>query len=832
MNARIKSAIESGRIVLVFGAGASIGSTNQTGDPILSGTDLSKLLAKEAQVEYSGEGLQVVYGAVKHILGGRLNTILEMNYRYCEPSDNYIVISKFPWARIYTLNIDDALDRALARHSSQKINTIYRFDKIIDQDKIFNNLEYVKINGSIDRMQDGLIFSEREYGKASAVSPLWYRELAEDFFKYTILFIGTKLDESTLWHHIERYKLNTNSENQRSYVITPSATVIQKNNLLNEHNIEHISGKFEDFTKWLTENFPSVPSVIEVAIKSNPQLGVMFGIVDKDDKSKYSDLFSGVLKVDRKTLGTDSSSGINSSSIKLFYKGFKPTWDDIINEIPATMEDTTAFFCMAEEGISNRRKLISLFGPAGSGKTTLLKQVSLMLSDTHTNNIFYLEGVPDDIKNLVRELERTNTDTYVVFTDRLDLVAKDLLFVIENNILSKGLFIGSSSENVWERWLKDRLGDKVDSFYKLSQISKNDAILILDKLEKYGPWTRLAKLRKHERIDELIVKSKRQLLIGLLETTSGSGYEEIIEKDYNDIQSDTEKEFLTIVGLTTMHRLYLSDTLAKRALSSIGVLDSVDELSKKLSGIVHYSGRNLYARHHVYIRYLMEQIISQELIHKSLRALLNSFSVYQSPLIKSLNKSDHILFKTLTNHQFLNQIFRKSKDIILAIYADYEKFFENDAFYWLQYGLALRDFGLHDEAFDKLNTAFLAHPQFQIEHALAQQELIIALNIDSKTKSYALLDRAKERLDRLDHEYNKFDSYPIVTLSKFHSLIVKKHGDINEAQSVAARYADIIHKRIISNNDSRLKETWSLLANFVKNGKWEDLHKDSIDYLI
>ncbi len=264
------------------------------------------------------------------------------------------------------------------------------------------------------------------------------------------------------------------------------------------------------------------------------------------------------------------------------------------------------------------------------------------------------------------------------------------MFVIENNILSKGLFIGSSSENVWERWLKDRLGDKVDRFYKLSQISKKDAEDILDKLEIYGPWTRLANLKKHQRIDELINKSKRQLLIGLLETTSGSGYEKIIEKDYSDIQSDTEKEFLTIVGLTTMHRLYLSDTLAKRALSSIGVHDSVDELSKKLSGIVHYSVRSLYARHHVYIRYLMEQIISPELIHKSLRALLNAFSVYQSPLIKSVNKSDHILFKTLTNHQFLNQIFRRSKDIILNIYADYEKFFENDAFYWLQYGLSLR----------------------------------------------------------------------------------------------------------------------------------------------
>jgi len=212
MNERIKSAIEAGRIVLVFGAGASIGSSNQSGNPVLSGTDLSQLLAKEAQVEYSGEGLQVVYGAVKHILGGRLNDILEMNYRHCEPSENYIAISKFPWARIYTLNIDDALDIALVKHSKQKVNTIYRFDKIIDQDKIFNKLEYVKINGSIDRLSEGLIFSESEYGKASAESPLWYRELAEDYFKYTIIFIGTKLDESTLWHHIERYKLNTNSE--------------------------------------------------------------------------------------------------------------------------------------------------------------------------------------------------------------------------------------------------------------------------------------------------------------------------------------------------------------------------------------------------------------------------------------------------------------------------------------------------------------------------------------------------------------------------------------------------------------------------------------------
>jgi hypothetical protein len=81
------------------------------------------------------------------------------------------------------------LETAFFRNSSQKISIRHRFDKVVDQDQILNNLDIVKLNGSIDRIENGFIFSPNEYGNASAKPPLWYCELAEDFYRYTFLFI-------------------------------------------------------------------------------------------------------------------------------------------------------------------------------------------------------------------------------------------------------------------------------------------------------------------------------------------------------------------------------------------------------------------------------------------------------------------------------------------------------------------------------------------------------------------------------------------------------------------------------------------------------------------
>lgn len=149
MNELAKRALENGRLALLLGAGASAGSTTIEATQIPMSGDLASILAKEAGLPFAQEPLATVYAAAKRQLGDRLTQILERYFKHCKPSDEYLALAKFPWCRIYTLNIDDALDQALRNRSSQHINTLGRFDKIIDQDQLFNRLEFIKLNGDI-----------------------------------------------------------------------------------------------------------------------------------------------------------------------------------------------------------------------------------------------------------------------------------------------------------------------------------------------------------------------------------------------------------------------------------------------------------------------------------------------------------------------------------------------------------------------------------------------------------------------------------------------------------------------------------------------------------
>ncbi|EKS1846995.1 hypothetical protein QBD22_003958, partial [Cronobacter muytjensii] len=75
MNNDIKNAILEGRVMLLLGAGASFGSLTTNRDDIPLGFDLAKILCKEADFEYNGESLPMVYSACASKLGARLEYI-------------------------------------------------------------------------------------------------------------------------------------------------------------------------------------------------------------------------------------------------------------------------------------------------------------------------------------------------------------------------------------------------------------------------------------------------------------------------------------------------------------------------------------------------------------------------------------------------------------------------------------------------------------------------------------------------------------------------------------------------------------------------------------
>lgn len=817
MNASVRDSIEKGNLVLFLGAGASITSLDRQNRNILTGGELSKLLATEAGFEYNNEPLPVVYSAVKKTLGSRLDDILEERYRHCKPSKEYQLLSRYAWARIYTLNIDDAFDAALLNSSAQRINIQHMKSQVRDQDQLFRSLDYIKLNGSSDRINEGLIFSPKEYGSGSANPSLWYLELAEDFFKYKFIFVGTKLNEPLFYHQIERYRAISGRREQRSYVLTPTATEIEINSL-DELNLEHIPGTLEDLVSWLIKEFPEPLTANDLAVKRYPELALMQSLGKAEDKEKLAKTFQHVIPVGRSYL-TISIPAKSPGEIREFYKGFKPDWQDILDDVPATLSATQETFKAVSNALLTDQNLFVVTGPAGSGKSTLLKQIAIQLADQGITTYFISFPI-NNLREIVVALETANKSRYCLFYDRLSLIASDVEEILENNIMKSGMFISAESLSVWDRRIASKLEKFAGTIIKLEEITELDAINILAKLEKYGPWTRLSNLPVKQRIQDLLHKSKRQLLIGLLETTLGIGFEEIIERDYSNLDNEIDKLLLVIVGLATANKVQLDKTYASRALHYIGHSVDVEMLCSNMSGILKLDRGYISARHPVYIRSLFERVIEKDEIIKGLLALMEAFTVYGSPVIKKVGRNEGQLFKSLINHSFLKELFRDDQDYILKFYKSFEKRFENDGLFWLQYGLALRDLKDQSGAFEKLRTAFEAYPHPHTEHALAQQELIIASKATTPTAAFALLDTAKKRLESLDKTLRSDDTYPIVSLSEGHTYIIRRFDGDEKAKVVATYYANLLERRTKVVADARLKRAWTKLTKYIVSGEW------------
>ncbi|MCD0420831.1 SIR2 family protein [Rubrivivax sp. JA1024] len=781
---------------------------------------MAEHLATEAGLEYSGESLPVVYAASRRPLGARLSRLLEAAFKHTRPSAAYEALARYPWARVYTLNIDDAFESALRRNSKQHVNVRYRFDRIADRSPFFDEVDVVKLNGSVDRLAEGLIFSPQEYGAASADVPLWYEELARDFFRYTFLFVGTKLAEPLFYHQVERFRATVGSVEGESYVLTPSATVIEAGGL-QELNLVHVPGTLEQFAAWLKSEIPEPPLPVDVAKRVFPQLEYL---AKSSTPEQVLRLFESVVRVGRVELASHLQGKISRHKVRDFYRGFKPTWRDILDGVPAELRGAKKAMKRLLD-VKSGERLFVIYGPAGSGKSTALMQTALWLSEKSRFPVYHLSEPIRDVRELLSALEESSKTPYFLCVDRLSLIAESLDDALRTGRYSNLIVVATERQNIWLSRTKEIFGGLVADSFALELIDSREAKAILGKLELFGPWSRLSKLTPTQRQEEILAKAHRQLLIGLLEATAGRGFDKIIEKDYHDLADGESRKFVLLVGLATVHRLGMPEAIVSRALAHMRISVSVSALLERTSGIVRRSGETLVARHPVYVERLFELVIEKREKWDAIHALLSAFTVYSRPLMKSVGKNAGSILKLTLNHRFLKNILQGDIGLTLEIFESFAKAFQDDALFWLHFGLALRDAGLNDDALDKLRIARDSHRLRQADHAYAQQLLIIADDAPN-TLAMAYLHEAKGILEALDAQAAGADSeetdYPIVTLSEHHTKVVARIEGLARGREIAKYYANILGSRAKASPDNqRLKRAWKSLIGFATTGAWD-----------
>lgn len=818
MNDALKTAIANGELILFLGAGASRNCLDKYRNNILDGAGLARELARRANFAYDDEPLDEVYGAARQELESRLDPILEELFRFSTPSKEYVELAKHAWRRIYTLNIDDALDRAL-KNSPQNVSCRISSDPVSDRDQFFDHLDFIKLNGSVDRLKEGIIFSSSEYAKAGASPRPWYEQCASDFIRSPFLFVGTKLNEPLLKYHIERYKLFNNKTPGRSYVITPSATEIQVKSL-SQYNITHIAGTLMSLTDWLAQEYPNGITPQELALTSVPQYRAL---LDSVNKFEHAALFDGITVVKR-SMVPDVNSHDLIGAVRTFYKGYRPTWKDIIDRVPATLEIFNTGMTVALDK-SFDETIIPIVGPAGSGKSTLLMQLCYSLASYDDTDVYF---VSEPLSNLGKTLEALEKGTgggrkVIVGIDNVDLMVDQLADVLATGRLRKTRIFCVCRENIWAKRVRPKLGKYSTKPIFVREFTALDANNILDKLKIYGSWTILGQMKPQQRLDALLIRSKQQLLIALLEATYGQGFHKIIEDDYATLTTVEERLFLLVVGIITDRNLDAPVALVDRALNSMGVLSSSVVLAGNLAGIVVERSGKLTVRHQVYVRHLLEHVVDPELSAKALDGLLQAFSHYAAPIIKNISKAEASIYKGIINHKFLWEILKGREALIIPLYRKLEKYFELDGLFWLQYGLALRDFHDGIEALSKLRTAYSAYQADHTQHALGHQLLILAEDADDSRMALRYVEEARDYLEPLNDLMDSDDTYPIITLAEGHTKVAKKHQGDAEARLIAKSYIPALKQRNdMQDVNTRFKECYEKLFRYVATGTWAD----------
>ncbi len=248
--------IAAGQVILVLGAGASVTSRTQAGTSIKAGDTLAREIAGAAGLEHSDEGLAEVIEACHPIVGdAKIKSILERNYLHCRPSKELEALFAYTWRRIYTFNVDDTIRNISRRSRVQQLKYYNALKDRREDAKGLSECQVIHLHGYVNDYYAGFVFSASEYARRASQKIAWYEKLGEDFHDYTVLFVGTKLDEPLLFQHIQAV-LNVHETSGQSYLFIPTSLSSIRVKSLENRSIVHVQGSISDLTASLSQEYP------------------------------------------------------------------------------------------------------------------------------------------------------------------------------------------------------------------------------------------------------------------------------------------------------------------------------------------------------------------------------------------------------------------------------------------------------------------------------------------------------------------------------------------------------------------------------------------------
>lgn len=611
-----------------------------------------------------------------------------------------------PWHRAYTLNIDD-IESAAARkfRLDRRVVTVSATATTPQRpagSDLPLDLEFVHLNGTIQDIPDAITFSVTQYAQRLASNEPWYVRLVGDLATRPFVFVGSQLDESPLWQHLamreHRGIRGLRERRPKSFLVTPHLDIARQA-LLTDYNIVHLPMTAQEFGE-------------EVLGKLNAASATGQTFIQQEATRPTGG--RGQLKRVAELIG-------DQQPRTEYLMGAEPSWADVLGD--RAVERT-----IDRQALETVRQLIDkptptvvvLTGTAASGKSTTLMRIAATLNAGGVE----VAWVDQDTELLPREIDeamRIPGSPRVLAIDDADLLGGDLSPIagaVARGPESPIVLVAIRAGKVDQYIVPGRLGDVTVIEISMPNLADEDIdglIRVLDRENRLGVLKGMSTPRRRAVFKDL---ANRQLVVAMIQATSGRRFEEKIVKELEELPA-RQRALYSIVATATALRYSMRRDEVLIALNEATneAVNDLDALVRRGVLVPGSDGRTIRARHRQIADLIVAELGRRGELLPVLEGLIVVAATRVSPQLHRSARPWRFL-KALINHEYLMAVLRVEP--ARNLYGSVEEILHWDYHYWLQRGsleAQAGDLGLAENFLGQARALAPSDPLVQTEWA-------------------------------------------------------------------------------------------------------------------
>jgi SIR2-like domain len=464
----VGGALKAGHYNLLIGAGASMDSPSGViGQKCPSAGMLQSLLQDALPKVRKGSSLNRL---CRTMTPEQKDELITKRFSNCRPGPTVQAIAEFRWKRIFTLNVDDALESS---YDSQELPvqnyTVFNFNDAYESIRDLRTTPIIHLHGWAQRPRDGYIFDIKEYMNSISSQNLWAKVLASLIRTEPFVIMGSSLEEPDITYFMaDRFDVTARSDRPPSVLVelNPDAGTEAD---CDEYKMTLYKGDSLSFLRELNHRFPTRPSVDD-AIRDNLGDVADLAIEPKTLAEFHSDF---------ERVPIDGLAGQDGGTN--FAYGHQPSWLDIQNSRDIAREESATLLASISKLSGGPIPIIC--GGAGAGKTTVLKRVAWNLAQSNSTCLWVRAVGRIRVASALEVLRSLTGDTLIFVDNLADHIGE--IIAIQQGLKTRKVSIVGAERSYRISHIKKIAGDSKVSLRSVGPIGALDQPL-LQAYRNYG----------------------------------------------------------------------------------------------------------------------------------------------------------------------------------------------------------------------------------------------------------------------------------------------------------------------------------------------------------